>query len=263
MLTAAVGLYRNLRLPLPSDRSNENSQRPKIPLIINGASSSVGAFAVKLAKLSPSIGPIIVTASSGADFVKNLGGVDEVVDYKSPCIVNDLQETLNGQKMYYVLDASNNIQSVTYLTSDLEPTGWYTCTTSVASGLYGEGEQQQVLENWGDWCEQVWVGSIPEDKLPGTKWFGSIMSRLIETYLFEGKFSGHPHEIVQGGLNGVELALIKLRDRKSGNESLFPVLLTPRGAKLDFRSEAKSRSGRSFPMWSISLTLLLSMQLSC
>jgi NADPH:quinone reductase-like Zn-dependent oxidoreductase len=223
LYTAAVGLYRNLQLPLPTERSDEKVGVTKTPLIINGASSAVGTFALKLAKLSPSIGPIIVTAGSGADFVKSLGGTDAILDYKSPRIVADLKEALGGNKAYHVFDASNSLQSVTYLTSVLEPTGRYTCTTGL------KGEQSQILEKWGGWFEQIWVGSIHEDKLAGSKWFGSVISRLAEIFLAEGQLKGHPYEIVEGGLNGVEAALIKLRDRKSGNEKFVTRIADTKG----------------------------------
>jgi NADPH2:quinone reductase len=104
---------------------------------------------VKLAKLNPSSGPIVGTAGSGSDFVKTLG-VDEIVDYMSSSIAEDLRK------------------AVTYLTFVLEPAGRYPCTTDVRSGSYGKGEQQTILEKWGDWWEQVCVGLIHEDKLPGS-----------------------------------------------------------------------------------------------
>jgi NADPH2:quinone reductase len=86
MYTAAVGLYRNLKLPMLFERADEKSSSQNIPLVINGAGSSVGAFALKLAKLNPTISPIIVTAGSGAAFVKDLGA-DVVLDYRSPTIL--------------------------------------------------------------------------------------------------------------------------------------------------------------------------------
>ncbi|KAF1993172.1 GroES-like protein [Amniculicola lignicola CBS 123094] len=219
MYTAAVGLYRNLNLPLPTARSDEESAVQKIPLVINGASSAVGAFALKLAKLSPSIGPIIVTAGSSASYVESIGGADVILDYRSPSIASELRKALDGKKLFHVFDASNSLASVGYLTEVLEPTGRYTCTTAVGKSFYSPiGEQQIALEKWGGWFEQIWVGSIHEDKLLGGIWFGSVVSRLVEVLLEEGMFSGHVYEIVEGGLHGVEAALIKLRDRKGGNE---------------------------------------------
>jgi NADPH2:quinone reductase len=216
MYTAAVGIYRNLKLPMPFERADEKSGNSKTPLVINGAGSSVGAFVLKLAKLNPSISPIIATAGAGAAFAKDLGA-DVVLDYRSPTIAEDLKTALGGKKLFHVFDASNSVQSITYLTSVLDSTGRYTCTTGVKGGIYGTGDQQLLLEKWGGWWEQIWVGSVHDDNPAGGKWFGGVVARLIETLIGEGKFQGHPYEIVEGGLNGVEAALIKLRDRKGGN----------------------------------------------
>jgi NADPH2:quinone reductase len=115
------------------------------------------------------------------------------------------------------MEASNSVQSITYLTSVLDASGRYTCVMGVQGGIYGTGDQQLLLENWGGWWEQIWVESVHDDKPAVGKWVGGIMSRMIETLLNKGKFHGHPYEIVEGGFNGVEAALVKLRDRKGGN----------------------------------------------
>lgn len=216
MYTAAVGLYRNLKLPLPFERADEKSKSPTIPFVINGAGSSVGAFALKLARLNPSISPIIATAGAGTVFAKGLGA-DIVLDYRSPTIAEDLKRALDGKKLYHVFDAANSAKSIEYLTSILEPTGRYTCTQGVRGGIYGADDSMMLLEKWGGWWEQIWVGSVHDNKPAGGTWFGAIITKLIETLLAEGKFEGHPFEIVEGGLNGVEAALVKLRDRKGGN----------------------------------------------
>jgi NADPH2:quinone reductase len=219
VFTASVGLYRNLKLPLPFDRSDEKARAEKKSLIINGASSAVGAFALKLARLNPSISPIIATAGSAKDFVKELGGADAIVDYRSPTIVQDLETALGGpgSKAAFAFDAANSESSVDYLTTVLAPDGRYTCTQGVAGGIYGPSTQKPTLEKWGGYWEQIWVGSVHDDKPAGGILFGGVISRLVETLIFEGVFQGHPYEIVEGGLNGVEAALIKLRDRKGGN----------------------------------------------
>lgn len=49
IFTAAVGLYRNLGMPAPWDRSDEKAaSTEKVPLVVNAASGAVGAFAISL-----------------------------------------------------------------------------------------------------------------------------------------------------------------------------------------------------------------------
>jgi NADPH:quinone reductase len=230
MYTAAVGIYRNLKLPMPFERADEKSKSQTIPFVINGAGSSVGAFALKLAKLNPSISPIIVTAGAGAAFAKDLGA-DIVLDYRSPSIAEDLKKALDGKKLFHVYDASNSADSIKYLTSVLDPAGRYTCTQGVKGGIYGDDTQQVLLEQWGGWWEQIWVGSVHDNNPAGGIWFGVVMTKLIETLLAEGKFQGHPYEIVEGGLNGVEAALVKLRDRKGGNTKFVTRIADTKGVE--------------------------------
>lgn len=214
--TAAVGLYRNLRIPLPFERTDEHGNDTKVPLIINGASSSVGAFATKFARLNPTISPIIGIAGSSAAFAKE-SGCDIVLDYRSETIAEELKTALAGAKCYHVFDVSNSVTSIKYLMPVLEKEGRYTCTMGVKGGIYGKGEQQDLLEEKGVWFEQIWVGSVHEDKPAGGKMFGAVMSTILEAILADGKFSGQPFEVIPNGLEGVEGALKKLRDRKGGN----------------------------------------------
>lgn len=216
MYTAAVGLYRNLKLPMPFERADEKSKTDTIPLIINGAGSSVGAFALKLAKLNPSISPIIVTAGAGASFAKDLGA-DVVLDYRSPSIAEDLKDALGGKKLLQIFDAANSEKSITYLLPILESTGGrYTCTQGIRGGIYGTDASLTLLEKWGGWWEQIWVGSVHDDNPKGGLWFGTIFSRLVEIIIAQGGFRGHPFEIVEGGLEGVGDALGRLREGRGG-----------------------------------------------
>lgn len=221
--TAAVGIYRNLNLPMPTGRSDENSPQPKIPLIVNGASGAVGAFAIKLAKLNSSISPIIGIAGGSASFAKDIG-CDVVVDYRSSDVAAQLKEALGGKKCRHVFDTNNSLASVKYLTAVLEADGFY---TTVTNAVKGDG-QNEMLDALGVWHERIWVGDVHEDKLAGGKLFGAVVSRILECSIAEGSFSGHPYEVVKGGLDGVLGGLIQLRDRKGGNHKyVYRIADTP------------------------------------
>jgi len=223
IFTAAVGMYRNLDLPGPWDRSDDKAaSTAKIPLVVNAASGAVGAFVVKLAKLNSRIGPIIAIAGASADYVKSLGA-DAIVDYRSETVAEDIKKAAGGVKINYVFDAANSLASTKYLTSVLEKgTGRYTCTTPFGANKVtgSDGEMGRILEAAGIYYEMIWCGDVHEAKKPGGKLFGAVMSRAIEDALAEGRLSGHPHQVVKGGLNGVLGALEELKGRsmkKSGN----------------------------------------------
>jgi NADPH:quinone reductase len=214
--TAAVGLFRNLGLPMPFERSDSEAGLEKVPLVINAAGGAVGAFAVKLAKLNSRISPIIGVASAGksADYASRIG-CDFVVDRRSPDVAGEILKALGGKKMKHVFDAANSMESVKYILPIMAESGArYTMTAG------GETLDAQIaaLKGANVWYERIWVGSIHEDKVPGSKIFGAVISRVFEWELADGRLKGHPYTVVGGGLQGVKDALIQLRDRKSGNE---------------------------------------------
>ena len=78
--TAYSCLYQSLSLPLPSDR---NAPATSGDLLIWGGNTSVGRFAIQLAKMS-GIQRIITTSSSqNFDSLRKLGAT-EVFDYRDP-----------------------------------------------------------------------------------------------------------------------------------------------------------------------------------
>jgi NADPH:quinone reductase-like Zn-dependent oxidoreductase len=220
--TAAVGLYRNLRLPMPFERTDALAGIQPEPLVINGASGAVGSFALKFAKLTPATSPVIAIAGASADFVKE-NGADIVLNYRNPTVRRDLANALEGKRLRYALDAANNVESLNYILPNLDSrVGRYTCTTSVGEGISvkssKKGEQQMILELWEGWWQQIWVGSIHEDNPAGGIMFAAVTSKILEMEMAAGRFSGHPYEIVEGGLNGVLGALKELRDGRHGNK---------------------------------------------
>lgn len=71
--TASQVLFQRLGLPEPSQPANE-----KFPILINGGATSVGLYAMQLAKLS---GLRVIATGSNAELLKTFGA-DEVIDYK-------------------------------------------------------------------------------------------------------------------------------------------------------------------------------------
>lgn len=120
-MTAALALCQHLGLtapwnPIPTGR--------RVPILIYGGASAVGAFALKFAKLS-NLGPIITIAGSGADFVASLGAADYIVDYRKNSVVADVKKILDGEgvKLYYAFDAISNNTSWKHVVDILDKNG--------------------------------------------------------------------------------------------------------------------------------------------
>ncbi|KAF7671095.1 hypothetical protein GT037_010876 [Alternaria burnsii] len=78
-LTAAVAVFRNLKLPTPWNPATTST-----PFVVYGASSAVGSFAIKLARNS-NVHPIIAIAGKGSHYVETLldsSKGDIVIDYR-------------------------------------------------------------------------------------------------------------------------------------------------------------------------------------
>lgn len=209
-MTAAVALYQQLGLPLPW---NPAPAGKRIPLIVYGGSTSIGAFALKFAKLS-NIHPLITVTGAGADFVKSLGAADHIIDYRKGNVVEDLKTALGGEKAYLAFDAVSEKGSFVNLGEVLEK-------QDAKMALVLPGNDYSVIPK-GIEGILTWVGSVHKGHFPGGEGkgledldFGSVMFRYIGYLLAQGKFSGHPQTLIDGGLGGIDKGLKLLKDGKA------------------------------------------------
>ena len=215
-MTAAVGLYARLKLPAPWIGSLNQT-----PLIVYGGATAVGAFAIKLAQLS-NIHPIITVAGNGKDFVEGLidrSKGDAVVDYRNgdDATVSGIKSALEAagaSKVVYAFDAVAEKGSYQNIGRVIDSAG------HIAMVLPPKEDKPAVEWSW------TAVGSVHQDvkadsaegkaglKLGGRE-LGFVYYRFFGRALQEGLFSGHPYEVVPGGLNGVEGALKNLKAGKA------------------------------------------------
>jgi len=216
-LTAACGLYARLRLPQPWLPSSDTQ---KIPLVIYGASSAVGSYAIQFAKRS-NIHPLICIAGRAQQHVEKMidrSKGDTIIDYRKgdDAVVQGIQDALKGEKLQYAFDAVSEKGSYQNICKVLdEQTGKITLV------LPGKdyAEIPKTVEK-----TLTTVGSLHQD----LKDFGYVCARYISRGLEEGWFKAQPQEIVPGGLKGVQKGLENL---KAGNASavkyIFKIADTP------------------------------------
>ncbi|CAG7951286.1 unnamed protein product [Penicillium salamii] len=115
--TASAGLFQKeyLNLPLPSSSKTEPTGQT---ILIWGGASSVGATAIQLAAAS---GLTVVTTASEAnhEFVKSLGA-DLVFDYRSPTVVQDIANAIEGSEFVGIYDAISEDNSFAPLAALVE-----------------------------------------------------------------------------------------------------------------------------------------------
>jgi NADPH:quinone reductase-like Zn-dependent oxidoreductase len=218
-MTAAIGMFLRLGLPDPWTPATQ-----ECPLVVYGGASAVGAYAIQLACLA-NIHPIIAVAGRGMGFVEGLidrSKGDVIVDYRKgdEAVVKGIKDALKGRKLEYAYDAVSEHNSYTNIVQVLQPEGHLTL---VLPGKKYEGIPESVKKT---------VTSVGEAH-KGDKEFAYVYFKYMVKGLKEGWFKPHPHEVVPGGLEGVETGLRNLKEGKaSGVKYVFKIGDVGKGGKL-------------------------------
>lgn len=214
-MTAAVGLYTRLDLPEPWAPNAPAKTGERLPLLVYGAATAVGAFAIQLAKVS-GFHPIIGVAGRGIPFAESLidkSKGDVIVDYRpgDDAVVSGIRQALKASgagELRYAYDAVSENGS----------------HENIAAVLSKDGARVTHVLPWERFAKTegfaypgyvtpslTAVGSVHGDQKDfGFVWF-RYFSRLLET----GRLKGHPYEAQHGGLAGLSGALGKLKDGKA------------------------------------------------
>ena len=215
-LTAAIALYVDMKLPTPYNPSKpaaeSGGKEEKVPILIYGVTSAVGAFAAKYARLS-GLGPIIGVAGRASDFAKTLA--DYVVDYRNgeDALVAAVEEILAkeglGSKVPNVFDAISENGSLEATLRFLDPDGG-TVSTVLPPRLFARDKENFKYPPG----VKAFNSAVPQVHSTH-KDFGYLWSRYLSRLLQDGRLKAHPYEVIPGGLNGVLIGLKKLRDGKA------------------------------------------------
>ncbi|KAF5249703.1 hypothetical protein FANTH_5011 [Fusarium anthophilum] len=203
--TAACALYAKLNLPHPT---HPNSDDQKLPLVIWGASSAVGSYAVQLAKKS-NIHPLICIAGRAQEHVERMidrAKGDTVIDYRKgrAAVTQEIRARLGGEKLEHAFDAVSEMGSYQTICEVLDKeTGKITLIIPAQS----YSDIPKTIEK-----SVTTVASVHGD----LKEFAHAFSIHFGKGLEEGWFKAHPQEVVPGGLEGIEKGL---RDLKNGKAS--------------------------------------------
>lgn len=205
-MTAALGLYQQLSLPLPWNPTNES-----IPLVIYGGATAVGAFAIKFAQLS-NIHPLIVVAGRGRAFVETIIESDKgdvIIDYRDgdEAVRENIKAAAGNKPIHYAFDAVSEKGSYENIGETMTAPG------QLLLVLPGVQYRKDGIVN-----RLAIAGSIhfppTEGKTISEMEFGAAFLQLMGRGLSQGWFSGHPFEVRPGGLAGIQDAMSDLRDGK-------------------------------------------------
>ena len=233
-VTAAVTLFRRQGLPPPWSPLPPSA--PPTPLIVYGAGAALGAFAVKLARLS-NIHPIIaIGGASSKDLLPLLDAKrgDAFVDYRvgPEKMKAEVREALKGLKVRHAFDAISSRGTWVPISQLLDPES--SSKLSVVSGAnkYDEAEipggVEIIYTYVGTVHEGAYKPTMPKqpkdvDDVKNDIEFGAVWFRYVGRLLAQGKFQGHPFEVVPGGLRGVELGLRSIQSGAKGKKFVYRI----------------------------------------
>jgi len=102
-ITSGVGLFRDMQIPF-------GGPPPADSILIWGASSSVGSYAVQLARLSGFKNILATCSPKNFDYVKSLGAT-HCFDYKATDVAQQIK-TASQNKLSYVFDATGSVSAI-------------------------------------------------------------------------------------------------------------------------------------------------------
>jgi len=225
-MTSACGMYVDMKLPEPWRTSEDD--REKTPIVVYGAASAVGAFAIQLAMAS-NLHPIVGIAGKGIPFAEGLidkSKGDRIIDYRQgdDGLVSGVQEALKAAgvasgKAKYLYDAVSEGSSFTNSVKLLEEGGYVTNILPVETFAPKGFKFPEHLHH-----TRTMVGCVHEKE----KDFGFLWFRYIVRLIQQGKFKAHPHTVIPGGLAGVSQGLQNLQQGKaSATKYVFRIAETP------------------------------------
>ncbi|TFK82276.1 GroES-like protein [Polyporus arcularius HHB13444] len=181
------------------------------PAFIVGGSSSVGQYAIQVAKYS-GYSPINTTASLHNEALLKSLGANAVLDRKLPAssILSELQKLAGGKPLEYAFDAISFADTQTLAYDALAPGGtlFIVLNDEIPEGKKKAGGDKRVVHGFGS-------VHVPENREIGVQLF----SRLTE-WLETGVIVPNKVEVLPDGLAGIPDGLERLKQDKVSGKKL-------------------------------------------
>ncbi|TGJ79050.1 hypothetical protein E0Z10_g9709 [Xylaria hypoxylon] len=201
--TAMQAMFQRLGLPEPSKPATS-----AFPVLINGGASSVGLYAVQLAKLA-GLHVIATGSKQNHDLLTSLGA-DVVVDYKDAAWPEKVRE-LSHDKLQHAFDCISEKETTAAVSRALSSTkgGHIVCilprkTSELPEGLTKVKVESTIVYtvfgdalNLGEDAFENWGGPTPQDRKLWEKYLS-----ILPEYVKSGKIKPNPTKEI-GGLEAI------------------------------------------------------------
>ncbi|KZP32286.1 GroES-like protein [Athelia psychrophila] len=209
IMTAAIGLYHTkdygAGLTVPWVPGGKGRYEGK-PFVVLGGASSVGAYAIQLAKLS-GFSPIITTASlHNAAYLESLGATHVLDRHLHSAALKKAVASITKLSFDIVYDSLSlpDTQKVAYEILSANGTLVLVLPSSV-----GEPTDGKKVKN-----------TVGSPFVPGNEEIIAGLYANLESYLGSGVIQANRVEILSGGLNGIVGGLGRLREDKVSGTKL-------------------------------------------
>ncbi|KDE06882.1 hypothetical protein MVLG_02770 [Microbotryum lychnidis-dioicae p1A1 Lamole] len=208
-MTAVIGVYQRLGLPQPGQKK-EGSK--KEGLLIWGGATTVGYFAIQLAKMSGLY--VVAVAGSSAPLLSSLG-VDEILDYRNKShedLVSEIRKAYDGQ-LHYAFDVVSENDTLETIAEAFQGRSGAKATYTLT---YDDKVLDEIKEK-GVETVRTLVGTAHggDSEALSEEYFDKV-GRWVE----EGSFKPMKVTIVPGGLGGVKEGLRRLQEGEVRGEKL-------------------------------------------
>lgn len=191
--TVVDGFYNFLELERPSTASGAGQQTRDEYVLVWGGASSVGQFAIQLAKQA---GYRVVTTASRSGHARLAAlGADVTLDYHDADIVDQVLATVEGKlsRVYDAIAAATTIRAIAACLPDGGKVAFTQLTPETAKVPY---------PNNIAWT-RVFAGSV----LSSHKDLGRELFGWASEALADGRLEPNPVELRTGGLEGIQATL--------------------------------------------------------
>jgi NADPH:quinone reductase len=225
---ASIALFANeclgIRPPPWMDgpsQSGAGKSGEETPLLIYGASTQVGAMAIKLARLC-GVHPLLCVAGQGGTYASTLldeAAGDVLLDYRdgSEALVEAAKKALGERKCLFAFDAVSNKHSFGNVSQMVSNGGRIARVLVKRDEEEGLADVQVSCAMAGSLWKTLGAregareGGHVLGIREGGKEFSVGMCLYISRLLEEGRLKARPLEVIPGGLGGLEIALNSLK----------------------------------------------------
>ncbi|RPD72428.1 GroES-like protein [Lentinus tigrinus ALCF2SS1-7] len=219
LATVATGIWphepgaQSLNFPAPWEEEGLTKFKGK-PALIMGGSSSVGQYAIQLAKLQ-GFSPIITTSSlKHADYLKSLGAMHVFDRSLSPeAIAAELQKATGGKPIAYAYDAIAEAATQHLAYDALAADGALVVVDPFSQAILAE----KVKRDAG--ARKV-VYPRAALQWPENKKLGVELYARLEEWLRTGVVVPNRVEVLPGGLHGISEGLERMKANKGSGVKL-------------------------------------------